>query len=125
MKNRILREEEVNAPAAVSTTIRMIPDSIIMNVLLHAHGLVYNYCSQYFDIIGHVSIVLENEDGGTWGQEVHFLHVKRYDFVLVLIVRTGMSPQLCLYPADAYTGRELSLFATINKQELLLLIKVI
>ena len=30
-----------------------------------------------------------------------------------------------LYPADAYTGRDLSLFATINKQELLLLIKVI
>ena len=23
-----------------------------------------------------------------------------------------------LYPADAYTGRDLSLFATINKQEL-------
>ena len=28
-----------------------------------------------------------------------------------------------LYPADAYTGRDLSLFATINKQELLLLIR--
>ena len=27
--------------------------------------------------IGHVSLVLENEVGGTWGQEVHFLCVKK------------------------------------------------
>ena len=36
-----------------------------------------------------------------------------------------MCKNISLYPADAYTGRDLSLFATINKQELLLLIKVI
>ena len=30
---------------------------------------------------GHVSLALENEVAGIWGQDVHFLHVKRYDFV--------------------------------------------
>ena len=33
---------------------------------------------------------------GTWGQEVHFLHVKRYDFVLFLVVIIGLSPN-CVY----------------------------
>ena len=36
-----------------------------------------------------------------------------------------MCKNIHLYPADAYTGRDLSLFATINKKKLLLLIKVI
>ena len=31
--------------------------------------------------IGHVSFALENEVEGTSGHEVHFLHVKGYDFV--------------------------------------------
>ena len=37
-------------------------------------------------IIGRVSLARENEAGGSWGQEVHILHVNVKDFVLFLVV---------------------------------------
>ena len=35
---------------------------------------------------------LENETGGTWGQEAHILHVYIYNFVLFLVVIIRLSP---------------------------------
>ena len=32
-------------------------------------------------LIGHVSLALENEVGGTWGHEINFIDVKRWDVV--------------------------------------------
>ena len=46
-------------------------------------------------------------------------HTHVYDNKIAMLLNVP------LYRADAYTGRDLSLFATINKQELLLLIKII
>ena len=38
---------------------------------------IYNSIS-----IGHVSLALENEVGGTWGQEVHIHHVDIYVYMI-------------------------------------------
>ena len=40
--------------------------------------------------IGHASLARENEAGGSWGQEVHILHVNIHDFVLFLVVITEL-----------------------------------
>ena len=36
--------------------------------------------------IGRASLARENEAGGSWGQEVHIIHVNIWDFVLFLVV---------------------------------------
>ena len=36
-------------------------------------------------LVGRVSLARENEPGGSWGQEVHILHVNMQDFVLFLV----------------------------------------
>ena len=43
-------------------------------------------------LIGRVSLARENEAGGSWGQEVHILHVNIYDFVLFLVVIIELFP---------------------------------
>ena len=45
------------------------------NILLHPLG-------SPLAAIGRVSLGRENEVVGSWGQEVHILHVNIYDFVL-------------------------------------------
>ena len=44
---------------------------------------------------GHVTLALENEVGGTWGQKVHILHVEIYNFVFFLVVIIALFPKLC------------------------------
>ena len=39
-----------------------------------------------------VSLARENEAGGSWGQEIHILHVNIQDFVLFLFVIIELFP---------------------------------
>ena len=51
----------------------------------------------------------ENEAGGSWGQEVHILHVNIYDFVLCLVVIIELFPNSVfqLYcPKDYYKQKQ-------------------
>ena len=41
---------------------------------------------------GRVSLARKNETGGSWGQEVHILHVNISDFVLFLVIIIELFP---------------------------------
>ena len=59
--------------------------------------------------IWRVSPARENEAGGSWGQEVHILHVNIYDFILFLVVMMELFPNsvIQLYcPKDCYKQKQ-------------------
>ena len=43
-------------------------------------------------VLGRVSLVRENEAGGSWGQEVHILNVNVQDFVFVFGCNNRTAP---------------------------------
>ena len=42
--------------------------------------------------IGLVRLARENEAGGSWGKEIHILHVNIYDFILFVVVIIELFP---------------------------------
>ena len=60
-------------------------------------------------IIGPASLARENEAGGSWGQEVHLLHVNiiGLSFVLVVIIELSGNSVFQLYcPKDYYKQKQ-------------------
>ena len=47
--------------------------------------------------IGHVSFALGNEVGGSWGQEVHILHVNYRTLFLVVMIELSLNSIFQLY----------------------------
>ena len=69
-----------------------------------------------------IGLVLENEVGGTWEQEVHILHVKIQDSVLFLVVIIGLSPNsvLQLYCLkDNYKQKQWNIFLVTMVTEIM------
>ena len=62
------------------------------------------------DAIGRACLARENEAGGSWGQEVHILHVNiLYDFVLFLVVIIELlqnSVFQLYFPKDYYKQKQ-------------------